>query len=88
MGGTAPQYEVRFSTQAIDDSSFAAATRITVSAPRTGGSIETMTLIGLPTEQQVYVALKTTDGNGNVSALSNVRLGPHARTTRPAPSPT
>lgn len=83
MGGTAKQYDVRVSTQLIDDSNFGAATPVTVGAPKAGGQAESATLTGLSAETLYFVALRTTDTAGNVSAVSNA---PSARTRDEAPA--
>ncbi|HXI55893.1 MAG TPA: discoidin domain-containing protein, partial [Polyangia bacterium] len=82
MGGKAAHYDLRVSPQPIDDSTWAAATPIAVPAPQTGGTVERPVITGLTNEQQLYVALKTVDRDGNTSPLSNVAS---ARTRDEAP---
>ncbi|HEY2901009.1 MAG TPA: discoidin domain-containing protein [Polyangia bacterium] len=82
MGGQADHYDLRVSPQPIDDSTFTAAASVPAPAPQTGGAAEHAVITGLPTEQMLYVALKTVDRNGNTSALSNVAS---ARTRDEAP---
>ncbi len=79
--GTAASYDLRYATTPLDSASFAAATPVPLSPPLPGGSAELATLTNLPTATTFYIALRTTDDFGNVSALSNVAIG----TTHAAP---
>ncbi len=69
---TATAYDLRYSTAAIDDSNFAAATQVTgVAAPKVTGSAETFTVTGLAGGTFYYFALKVTDDSANTSEISN-----------------
>ncbi|MBO9610465.1 MAG: fibronectin type III domain-containing protein, partial [Paenibacillaceae bacterium] len=71
--GTAASYEVRYSTSNITADNFSAATLVAnAPAPLGAGTKQTMTISGLTPETTYYFALKTKDGAGNISALSNV----------------
>jgi chitodextrinase len=73
--GQAKGYELRYASTPLDAASFAAAKEVPTGAPQVGGSKESVTLAGLASEARYYLALRTTDAAGNVSALSNVAEG-------------
>lgn len=74
--GTATSYDVRYSTSPITNANFASATAVTGEpAPAVAGTVQTMTISGLSGSTTYYVAMKTTDDVGNVSAMSNVPTG-------------
>ncbi|MFD0671977.1 discoidin domain-containing protein, partial [Cohnella sp. GCM10027633] len=71
--GTAASYEIRYGTSPITEGNWSAATLVAgAPAPLAAGSQQTMNVGGLTEETTYYFALKTTDGVGNVSGLSNV----------------
>jgi hypothetical protein len=47
--------------------------------------VQTFTISGLQGSQTYYVAMKTTDDGGNISALSNLVNGATTDTVAPAP---
>lgn len=69
--GTAAAYELRYSTAAITETNFDAATLATgVGAPQAPGTAESFTVSGLDVGTTYFFALKTFDGAGNGSALA------------------
>jgi hypothetical protein len=71
--GTAYAYDVRYSTSAINEGNFAAATAVSgIGAPKAAGELETYVVSGLTNGTTYYFALKTRDEVPNWSALSNV----------------
>jgi chitodextrinase len=83
--GTAAQYDIRYSPTAItNDATFSAALQcVGEPAPQAAGSSQNFTVSGLTPGTRYWFALKTVDGAGNWSALSNVTTG---QTTGTAPS--
>jgi len=76
-GGSGPftctSYNLRYSTSPIDEASFAAATAVTgLAAPKAPGVAETFAVTGLTGGTFYYFAMKSSDGSGNVSEISNV----------------
>lgn len=70
--GTAAGYDLRRSTAAITDANFGSAASVSTNLPLAAGSAECVQATGLNSNTTYYFALKTTDGAGNVSSLSNV----------------
>lgn len=71
--GTATSYDMRWLTVPITDSNWSSANILTgLPAPKTAGTTQTYTAIGLTANITYYFALKTKDESNNVSALSNV----------------
>lgn len=71
--GTAASYDLRYATAPITGATFATATAsATAIAPAAAGTRQQYTLTGLSPGVKYYVAIKSTDDRGNVSALSNV----------------
>ncbi len=74
--GQATKYHVRYSTtEIVDDDDYDNATQVPdgmVPAPQPAGFPESLTLTGLGPEQVIWAAIKTVDGNSNVSVLSNI----------------
>jgi chitodextrinase len=69
------EYDVRYATfPLVDDQTFLRGLRVTALRPASPGSIERMTLVGLPSNTQYFVAIKVIDEAGNAS-LSNVAVG-------------
>jgi len=74
--GVAQSYDVRYSTEPINDETFDSATQATGTPdPQPSGSSEEFLLMGLQPETTYYVALKVVDNVGNTSDLSNVVVG-------------
>ncbi len=83
--GTAASYDIRYSTSPITSANWTTATQATGEpAPAVAGTQQVYTLPGLSGSQTYYVAIKATDGSGNVGALSNVVSGTTADTVAPA----
>jgi hypothetical protein len=71
--GTASEYDVRYSTAAINGATFASATKASnIPAPQTAGSTESFTVEGLLGGWTYYFAVKTADEVPNWSGISNV----------------
>jgi hypothetical protein len=71
-------YDVRYSTSAIDDANWDSATQCTGEpTPSAPGTLERFTVTGLAADTTYYFAIKTSDlaEPANVSALSNVPSG-------------
>jgi hypothetical protein len=83
--GTATSYDIRYSTSPITTSNWTSATQASGEpAPAVAGTQQTYTLTGLAGSQAYYVAIKASDGSGNVGALSNVVNGTTTDTVAPA----
>ncbi|MFA6391718.1 MAG: fibronectin type III domain-containing protein [Patescibacteria group bacterium] len=73
FSGTAVGYDIRYSTQSINDSNWTAASVVSdVPAPLTAGSAESFVVMGLAPNTTYYFAIKTVDNEGLWSALSNI----------------
>ena len=84
--GTATSYDVRYSTTAITTSNWASATPASGEpTPGVAGTVQNFTVTGLTGSRTYYVAVRTTDEVGNVSALSNVVNGATLDNIPPAP---
>lgn len=77
--GAATSYNIRYSTAIITNSNFASASSAnvrtltgTVATPSSPGAVQTVEILGLAPNTTYYFAIKTSDGAGNVSGLSNV----------------
>ena len=71
--GTASEYDVRYSTSPITESSFGSATQAAGEpSPQAAGSSESFTVTGLQPGTTYYFALKTADEIPNWSLISNV----------------
>ena len=77
LSGTASEYDIRFSTSAIDtEASWEVATLVSdPPTPQAPGSNDTFTVTGLRSGTRYYFALKTADEVPNWSDLSNSPLG-------------
>lgn len=77
LSGTASQYEIRYSTSAIDaEAAWEAATVVSgPPTPQVAASSETFTVTGLSSGTRYYFALKTADEVPNWPDLSNSPLG-------------
>jgi len=74
--GQAAAYDLRYSLTEINGSNWDAATRVSgLPAPKPANSVETVDVYGLPSEEDIYFALKTKDEAGNESGLSNCAFG-------------
>lgn len=83
--GIAASYDIRYSTSPITNGNWGGASPVTGEpSPAGAGTQQTFTVTGLSGSQTYYVAMKTTDDAGNVSALSNVASGSTADTVAPA----
>lgn len=70
--GRAASYDIRYAPAPIDGSSWSAATQMTgATPPRAPGSRESIEVGGLDANTTYYFAVKTRDGSGNVSGISN-----------------
>ena len=70
--GQAASYDIRYSQDQISEQNWDSATRVTgVPAPKPAGQLETVIVKGLPSNTQIYFALKTCDEVPNESGLSN-----------------
>ncbi|MGB1241039.1 MAG: fibronectin type III domain-containing protein, partial [Chitinophagales bacterium] len=73
MIGTANSYDLRYSTDLIDNNNFDSATPYNnPPTPSIAGSIEMGILENLASNATYYFAIKTMDAQGNISSLSNV----------------
>ncbi len=80
--GAASSYDVRYSTSAINNGNWNAATQATGEpSPQLAGSPESFTVPGLDYDTTYHVAVKAIDNVGNVSPMSNV-----SGSTDPAPT--
>jgi hypothetical protein len=71
--GTATAYLVRYNIEPITEDNWASSTNVAGEPlPQSAGSVESMTITGLPPGLLIYVALKTQDEVPNTSAVSNV----------------
>jgi hypothetical protein len=71
--GTASSYDIRYSTTAITDDTWGAATRCNgVPVPKVSGSPETFTGTGLSPNTLYFFAIKSADEVANWSGLSNI----------------
>ena len=69
---TCASYDIRYSTEPIDDSNWATATQATGEpAPKAPGQTETFTVTGLAGRTLYYFAIKSADDTGNISLISN-----------------
>lgn len=72
-GGTATQYDIRYSSTPINDSNWTSATQVNNEpTPVSPGSTQLMFISGLSTGTRRYFAMRTADEAGNISAISNV----------------
>jgi len=71
--GTASSYDLRYSTAAITDGNWDAATQVTSEpSPKAAGNAESFTVTGLNGSTTYYFAIKTADEIPNWSGLSNI----------------
>jgi len=71
--GTATSYDVRYSTSTITTANWGSATQATGEpTPTAAGTTQTFTVGSLAGSTTYYVAVRTTDDRGNLSAISNV----------------
>ncbi|HUQ04818.1 MAG TPA: lamin tail domain-containing protein [Kofleriaceae bacterium] len=69
--GTAARYELRWSPDPIDESSFRRGARVRLGAPSVAGARESASFT-VPPGGRIYVAIRAADELGNLSKLSNV----------------
>ncbi len=73
LTGTASQFDLRYSTSAINSGNFSSATRWTaMPTPGSSGSTQSVTVTGLTPNTTYYFAMKTADNVPNWSGISNV----------------
>lgn len=73
ISGTAASYDVRWSTSAITPVNWNQAVKVPdVPAPRTPGTMETLTITGLSYHTTYFFAVKTIDEAFNFSGISNI----------------
>jgi chitodextrinase len=73
LTGTAASYDMRYSTSPITAANFASATAVSGEpVPTAAGTVQSKTITGLARQTTYYIAMKSTDDAGNVSAISNV----------------
>ena len=71
--GTATAYDIRYATSAISNDTWEAATRCSGEpTPERSGTVQHLEVGGLTPATLYYFAMKTSDGAGNESGLSNV----------------
>jgi subtilisin family serine protease/chitodextrinase len=70
--GTATRYDLRYATEWITQSTFAAATPVNMPDPAPAGATESVAVSGLQANTTYYLALRAEDERGNLSPLSNV----------------
>lgn len=74
--GTVTSYDMRRSTSTITEGNWASATQLTGEpTPQANPNEETYIATGLTPATTYYFAVKSTDGSGNISAISNVANG-------------
>ncbi len=74
--GTATQYDIRYSTNSINNGTWNSATQISGEpTPSVAGTPESLTVTGLAENTTYYFAIKTADEVPNWSALSNIASG-------------
>ena len=82
--GTASEYDIRYSTSTITDSSWDSATQVIGEpAPQAAGSAESFVVSGLASGTTYYFAIMTADEVPNWSGLSNVTTGTALDVTSP-----
>ena len=93
VSGTAAQYDIRYSTSAINEGNWASATQAdSEPTPLLGGSAQSFVVTDLSPSTTYYFALKTADEAPNWSGISNCPDGttslpePPSVTTNPASS--
>jgi len=84
--GVAAQYEIRYDTDFITESSWYSATQVAgVPAPSSPGYGESMIIAGLSTGTTYYFGIKARDDAGNWSPLSNIAIsGESGDVTQPS----
>jgi hypothetical protein len=71
--GKAATYEIRYSTSNITDANFSSASLASAApVPGNAGTSQTYSLSGLNADTTYFVAIKSRDASGNLSAISNV----------------
>ena len=74
--GTASEYDIRYSTSQITETSWSSTTQVTNEpTPQEAGNTEIFTVTGLSPETTYYFALKTADEVSNWSTISNSPSG-------------
>jgi len=70
--GLASAYDLRVSTEPLDDATFYGADRVTVADPQSPGAEEQAEIEGLVPGTTYYVAIRVEDESGNISPMSEV----------------
>lgn len=71
--GTAASYDIRYATYPIDSANFVTATFLNISIePNSAGFADTASVGSLVNNQLYYFVIKSIDGAGNYSAISNI----------------
>ncbi len=70
--GTATSYDLRYSTNPINQSNFSNASAVAINAPQLAGTNESKTISGLNYNTTYYFAIRVIDEAGNTSLLSNL----------------
>ena len=79
-------YEIRYALAEITEANWQAAKKMAKPPkPSAPGASETFVAKGMPADAAYYLAVKSVDATGNVSALSNVLYVPEVDTTPPTP---
>jgi hypothetical protein len=87
LSGVATRYDLRMSTQPINDANFAASTTVTgVPAPAAPFTRQTVKVSNLTESTVYYFALKTADERGNWSRMSNVVIFTGTVPVQPPPT--
>ena len=69
--GTAARYELRWSPEPFDESTFARGARVRMPAPEAAGTAQTATFT-VPPGGRIHVAMRAADELGNLGRLSNI----------------
>lgn len=85
LDGTAYRYDVRYSTAAINDGNFDAASQGPHPVAKRRNQAQTLDVKGLVPGTTYYFAVKTYDEANNVSLISNLPAGVAAKTDTQAP---
>jgi len=71
--GKATSYDIKYATTSISEENWTSAVSfVNVPAPNEAGSIEKLTIPGFIHEKTYYIAIKTSDEEGNESGISNI----------------
>jgi WD40 repeat protein len=83
---TVSSYDIRYAPTEITEDSWASAAKLPAPVtPSPPGTLEVVTVTGVPRDTDYYLALKSVDAVGNMSSLSNVVHVPQMDTVPPDP---